>query len=264
MKNDRKVPGNPDQQIKPYKKDADYSYTLGAFPTYELIRSKPGQVRRVLIDESFTDQEKLITLCREHHISYEFNHKLIAKLSDKENCYVAGIFEKYHCSLAKDRPHIVLVNPSNMGNLGTILRTAAGFGIYDIAMILPGADIYHPKTVRSSMGAVFRLNFHLYDSFTEYRRQFQNHDIFTFMLNGTKTLSLRDCPDTTLYSLVFGNEATGLDDSFLEVGTSIFIPQSPDVDSLNLTIAVGIGAYVFTSKNNNNGAARAGWQKEET
>jgi TrmH family RNA methyltransferase len=240
--------GSDQQQIKPYKKEADYSYTLGAFPTYELIHSKPEQVRKIIVDTSFTDQEKLKRLCEQHSISLEYNNKLISKISDKENCYVAGVFEKYNCELKQDQPHIVLVNPSNMGNLGTILRTAVGFGINNIAIILPGADIYNPKTVRSSMGAIFKTNFHLYQSFDEYRKQFMDHDIFTFMLNGENTLTLQDCPKSKLYSLVFGNEATGLDESFLEVGTSIFIPQTPEVDSLNLTIAVGIGAYVFTNR----------------
>ncbi len=250
MKNDKAVTGNGEQaQIKSYKKDADYSYTLGAFPTFELIKAKPEQVRKVLMDTSFTDREKLHKLCEEQHISVEYNNKLIAKLSDKENCYVAGIFYKYECSLQQGRPHIVLVNPGNMGNLGTILRTAVGFGIYDIAIILPGADIFNPKTVRSSMGALFRLNFHQYDSFADYRREFDKHEIFTFMLDGEKTLTLKECPKAELFSLVFGNEATGLDASFQKAGTSIFIPQSPDVDSLNLTIAVGIGAYVFTNQN---------------
>ncbi|MDD3174575.1 MAG: TrmH family RNA methyltransferase [Herbinix sp.] len=249
MKNDGISAGNSEQQIKPYKKDAAYSYTLGAFPTYELIKSRPEQVRKVLIDTSFTDRDHLQSLCEENHIQYEYNNKLIAKISDKENCYVAGVFDKYSCRLKADRPHIVLVNPSNMGNLGTILRTAVGFGIYDIAIILPGADIYNPKTVRSSMGALFKLNICLFESFAEYRQQFTHHEIYTFMLNGVNTLTIQECPKTELYSLVFGNEATGLDASFLEVGTSIFIPQSPEVDSLNLTIAVGIGAYVFTTVN---------------
>jgi TrmH family RNA methyltransferase len=246
--NNRITDGSSEQQIKPYKKDADYSYTLGAFPTYELIKTRPNQVRKVLVDTSFTDQEKLKKICDENNIPLEYNNKLIAKLSDKENCYVAGVFNKYNCELRSDKPHIVLVNPSNMGNLGTILRTAVGFGIYDIAIILPGADIYNPKTVRSSMGALFKLNFCQYQSFTEYQQQFSQHEIFTFMLNGENTLTLKDCPKVELFSLVFGNEATGLDNSFLKVGTSIFIPQSPDVDSLNLTIAVGIGAYVFTNQ----------------
>ncbi len=248
MKNDRMTASHT-EQIKPYKKDGDYSYTLGAFPTYELIKSKPGQVGKVLVDTSFTDVENLQRLCREANIPLEFNNKLITKLSDKENCYVAGIFHKYRGKLSSHKPHIVLVNPSNMGNLGTILRTAVGFGIYDIAIILPGADIYNPKTIRSSMGALFKLNFNLYQSFDEYRQEFNQHDIFTFMLDGENTLTLEQCPKTELYSLVFGNEATGLPDSYKELGISIFIPQSQDVDSLNLTIAVGIGAYVFTTVN---------------
>ena len=248
MKHDKLNPGSQEQQIRPYKKDADYSYTLGAFPTYELIKSKPEQVRKVLIDTSFTDQEHLKSLCHQYQIPMEYNNKLISKLSDKENCYVAGIFDKYSGTMRADKPHIVLVNPSNMGNLGTILRTAVGFGIYDIAIILPGADIYHPKTVRASMGALFKLNIQQYESYDDYRQEFLKHEVFTFMLNGEKTLTLQDCPKAELFSLVFGNEATGLDDSFLNAGTSIFIPQSPDVDSLNLTIAVGIGAYAFMNR----------------
>lgn len=248
MKEDKFSIGNQEQQIKPYKKDADYSYTLGAFPTYELIKSKPNEVKKVLVDTSFTDQEHLKSLCQQYQIPIEYNNKLITKLSDKENCYVAGIFEKYSCTMRADKPHIVLVNPSNMGNLGTILRTAVGFGIYDVAIILPGADIYNPKTVRASMGALFKLNIHLYESYDEYRQEFPQHEVFTFMLNGEKTLTLQDCPKAELFALVFGNEATGLDDSFLTAGTSIFIPQSPDVDSLNLTIAVGIGAYAFMNR----------------
>lgn len=240
--------GHDKQQIKPYKKDADYSYTLGAFPTYELLKARPEIVQKVVAHSSYTDMDNLKKLCQSCNVPMEINDKLLNKISDKENCFVAGIFNKYSDELRADRPHIVLVNPSNMGNLGTIIRTAVGFGIYDIAIILPSADVFNPKTVRASMGALFRLNHHLYASFEEYQKEFSNHEFFTFMLNGEKPLTIKDCPKAKLFSLIFGNEATGLDDSFLEVGTSIIIPQSPDVDSLNLTIAVGIGAYVFTNQ----------------
>ena len=98
------------------------------------------------------------------------------------------------------------------------------------------------------MGAIFRVNHHLYSSFEEYAKEYDNHEFFTFMLNGEKPLTIKDVPKPKLYSLIFGNEATGLDDSYLHVGTSIIIPQTPEVDSLNLTIAVGIGAYVFTNQ----------------
>lgn len=234
------------ETIKPYKKGADYSYTLGAYPTYELLKGHPETVKAVYIHSTFTDRESLENLCNVNQIPVLTDDKLFNKLSDKENCYVIGIFEKYECSLDRNKSHIVLVNPSNMGNLGTIIRTAAGMGIYDIGLITPCADLFNPKTIRSSMGSLFKLRHRHFDSFTEYREQYPGQEVFTFMLNGANTLEIQNCPKTELFSLVFGNEATGLDDSFLTEGTSICIPQSPDVDSLNITIAVGIGAFVFT------------------
>lgn len=234
------------EQLKPYKKNYDYTYTLGAFPTIEMIKSRPEIVKAVYIHTSFTDKDNLLNLCEDKKIPVLTNDKLFNKISDKENCFVIGVFEKYKCSLDKNKSHIVLVNPSNMGNVGTIIRTAVGLGIYDIAFITPCADIFNPKTIRSSMGALFKIRHHHFETFQEYQREYGNHDIFTFMLNGNNTLEIQNCPKTDLFSLVFGNEATGLDDSFLKVGTSICIPQSPDVDSLNVTIAVGIGTFIFT------------------
>ena len=48
------------------------------------------------------------------------------------------------------------------------------------------------------------------------------------------------------FSLVFGNEQTGLPARFAELGQSVLIPQSPEIDSLNLAVAVSVGAYAFT------------------
>ncbi len=234
------------EPVKPYKKSASYSYTLGAFPTIELIKSKTANVREVLVHSTFTDRENLEALCRKGKIPLRVSDKQIARLSDKENVFVIGVFEKYEQKLDAGKSQIVLVGPSNMGNLGTILRTAVGFGIYDIALISPAVDVFHPKVVRSSMGAIFRLRHQYFGDFAAYRAANPAQEVFTFMLNGKKQLNVTECPKPKLFSLVFGNEATGLDDSYLDVGTSILIPQSPDVDSLNLTIAVGVGTFLFT------------------
>lgn len=249
-------------EIKPYKKDFEYSYTLGAFPTFELIDAMPSEVEEVLVHSSFTDREKLEEKCRSaaafrkgRPIPVSENNKLIAKLSDKENVFVIGVFRKYEKKLDEKRPHVALVNPSNMGNLGTIIRTACGFGIYDIAIIEPAADIFNPKTVRASMGSLFRIRNQHFTDFQQYMQEYgYNNDgktqnersVFTFMLNGEKPLTVADCPKPEKYTLVFGNEATGLPNEFLDYGTSIIIPQTPFVDSLNLTIAAGIGMYMFS------------------
>ncbi len=233
-------------EIKPYKKDSEYSYTLGAFPTFELLKTRPGIVREIIVHSSFTDTKSIEELAGRSGIPVVTNDKLIARLSDKENCFVIAVFEKYACDLSKNRPHIVLVNPGNMGNMGTIMRTAVAFGIKDMAVISPGADAFNPKTVRASMGAEFRMNVKYYEDFGKYMKDFPDHEIFCFMLNAENNLSVENCRHKELYSLVFGNEATGLPDEFLDFGKSIIIPQSEEVDSLNITIAAGVGMFLFT------------------
>ena len=235
-------------EIKTYKKDAEYSYTLGAFPTIELLKTRPEEVLEIYVHSTFTDMKTIEELAKPHNIPVSVRDKQINKLSDKENCFVIGVLKKYKDELRADQSHVVLVNPSNMGNMGTIIRTAIGFGIKNLAIISPGVDVFHPKTIRASMGALFRINCQYFESFEEYERAYPEHEIFCFMLNAKRQLTVDNCPKPKLFSLVFGNEATGLDDSYLTKGTSIIIPQSEEVDSLNITIAAGVGMYLFTQQ----------------
>lgn len=235
-------------EIKSYKKNFEHSYTFGMFPTVELITSRHSSVIKVLVSSNYrADSEMdIFELCKKYNIKTEINDKAINKISDKENCYVAGVFNKYQCELSKGS-HIVLVNPGNMGNMGTIIRTLAGFGLNDLAIISPGVDIFDPKVIRASMGAIFKINFKYFDNFDKYRENFNNHKIYTFMLDGA--ISLKDVHHDTneSFSLVFGNEATGLEPSFSKVGVSVLIKHTDRIDSLNLTIASGIAMYHFCS-----------------
>jgi len=235
-------------EIKTYKKDAEYTYTLGAFPTIELLKTRPQEVLEVYVHSTFTDVDTIEKLAKPYGIPVLRQDKVINRLSDKENCFVIGVLKKYQDTLDKNNSHIVLVNPSNMGNMGTIIRTAIGFGIKNLAIISPGVDVFHPKTIRASMGALFRINCKYFSSFEEYETSYPKHEIFCFMLNAKQQLTVNNCPKPELFSLVFGNEATGLDDSYLSKGTSIIIPQSEEVDSLNITIAAGVGMYLFTQR----------------
>ena len=238
-----------DGPVKPYKKDFDYSYTLGAFPTFELVEKRPWIVHAVYVHSGFTSRERLEELCTRQRIPVITDDRLLSKISPKENCYAAAVFEKYGETLRYDSDHVVLVHPGDMGNLGTIIRTLVGFGIQDLGIIAPGVDFFHPKVLRASMGALFRLRIETFPSFADYAGRYGNRDIFPFMTGGRSSLNVKDCPVSSRYTLVFGNEGAGLDPSYLAVGTSIRIPQSPEVDSLNLTIAVGIGAFVFSTAN---------------
>lgn len=230
---------------KKYKKDFRFSYARGPFPVFEALDAVPRNVLGVFIHENFNEKQKLENLCKEKNIPYRYSAKALQKISDKDICYAAAAIQKHQTPL-EDAPHIVLVNPADMGNLGTIIRTVLGFGISNLAVIEPSADVFHPKVIRASMGAVFRMNLQLFPDFESYYRIFNAHDIFPFMLDGAKELTPKTCPPSQKYSLVFGNEASGLPSEFQNYGQSLLIPQTKWVDSLNLAISVGIGTYIFT------------------
>ena len=122
-------------------------------------------------------ENKIIELCN-NKIEYTYDDKLIKKISDKENCYVIGIFNKYYSNLDLNEPHVVLVNPSNMGNVGTIIRTMLGFNYKNLAIITPSVDIFNPKVIRASMGSIFGVNIKLFSSFDEYKETYNKHKIY--------------------------------------------------------------------------------------
>ena len=81
------------------------------------------------------------------------------------------------------------------------------------------------------------------NGFDEYMKSYEEHEIFTFMLNAKKSLEQIDVKDLNRFSLVFGNEAAGLGTEFENIGTSVIIQHSKNIDSLNLAVAVGIAEY---------------------
>lgn len=234
-------------KIKAYHKDFEYTYTLGVFETIELLQNKPELVLRVYIkSNSYKNKgiEIIDKLCKQNKIDLIESDNTINKLSKKENCFAIAIIKKYSLNL-DDANHVVLVNPGDMGNMGTIIRTMLGFNYTNLAIIRPGVDVFDPRVVRASMGAIFNINFEYFDSFNEYIQKYPERNIYPLMLKGAKNIHLIE-PDNQNHSLVFGNESSGLPDEFLHYGQSIFIPHSDKIDSLNLSMALGITLYHFS------------------
>ena len=232
-------------KVKPYKKSDPHSYIFGAYSVLRLMEEKPEIMKGVLIHSKYDDIHRLIRLCKNNDIPYLLSDKTVNRLSDKENIYVIGIFDKYEEGADASQPHIVLINPSNMGNLGTIIRTVDGFNIKNIVIITPAADIFNPKVLRASMGSLFAINFQHFASFSDYQTEFPFHELYPFMLKNALALEDRIKTSSALFSLVFGNESSGLPDKFSQIGKPIKIPQSDTVDSLNLGVAVGVATYSF-------------------
>lgn len=226
--------------VKRYKKEDVTSYALGATLVMELLNKKPQHAKAVYVSPK-SDVKAVAERAAELNVPVIESEKAINILSPKGNCYCVGLFDKFGCEIESSRRHVVLVNPSDSGNLGTIMREVAAFDCADLVIIKPAVDPFDPKTVRASMGAVFDINFKEFDSFEDYLKEYKDRTIVPFMLGGAPFS--RFCFDgNSKYSLVFGNEATGLDDSFYRYG-AVKIEQSEKVDSLNLSVAVAIALY---------------------
>lgn len=235
-------------EIKKYRKKDACSYCLGSYPTFELLQRRPETVEMILLhsDARAEIRDKLTAECKKTGIKPVCSNRLIEKLRDKDNCIVIGIFRKYDCKLEHHANHVVLVNPGDMGNLGTIIRSCAGFGIHNLAIIEPAADIFDPRTVRASMGALFGIKCQYFSCFAQYAQEYGGERVnYPFMLDGEQRLGTFVHPKDKPYSLIFGNEARGLDASYRGVGKSVVIPHTHSIDSLNLSLAAGIGIYEF-------------------
>lgn len=231
---------------KKYNKSDKYSYCFGGFPTYELLKSKPETAIEIIMHEKLEknlESDKILELAWKHKIKTSTNGKLIEKLSGKGNVYIMAVFKKYTDTLDHTKNQILLHNPSDMGNLGTIIRVMLGFGYKNLAIIKPCIDIFDPKVIRASMGSIFNINIELYDNTEEYLKVNHNH-MYPFMLQAEQTLHTLQAKMFP-HTLVFGNEARGLDDKYLNYGTPLIIKHTHDIDSLNLSMAVGIALYEF-------------------
>ena len=237
-------------KLEAYNKKLTYSYALGVFPSLNLLESHPEQVTRLLLHPDGLRNEGVNLLrekCRALGVREEFADRVLKRESQKDNCYAALVFEKYEAALDRSLPHVVLCQITDGGNLGTALRSCLGFGIRDVAIVRPCVDAFDPHVLRASMGAFYKMRVRTYDRFSDYRRDYPERPLYPFMLDGAKTLGEVALRHADKYALVFGNEQTGLPARFASLGQGTFIPQSNEIDSLNLAVAVSIAAYAFTN-----------------
>ena len=235
-----------------YKSDLDYSYAPGIFPAMECLLHRPDRVRRVLVHSSAAGREgvdRLTALAEKLGVRVEEADRALARISGKENCFAAAVFEKFSDALDPEKPHILLHHPGDSGNAGTILRTALGFGVEDAAMIRPCVDPFDPRTVRASMGSLFQLRLRVYGSTEEYLAEAGERDLYPFMLDASVPLAevLRR-PVRRRRTLIFGNEGRGLPPEFARMGQPVRIESNDRIDSLNLGVAAAIGLYAFMQK----------------
>ena len=143
--------------------------------------------------------------------------------------------------LASGKMLLVLDRVGDPGNIGTMLRTADAAGIGGLVLLKGCADIYAPKTVRSSMGSLFHIPVLSGVSEQEFvsAAKKAGYDLLVTCLDGADNLYKADLSGRIAF--VMGNEAGGVSESLLEKADKrVYIPMAGRTESLNVAMAAGI------------------------
>ena len=131
---------------------------------------------------------------------------------------------------------IALDGIQDPGNMGTILRLADWFDVKEIICSNDTVDIYNPKVVQASMGAIFRINV-IYCDLAEYLSR-SKEPIYGALLEGENIYKKTIAPKGTL---ILGNEGNGISQKVITlVNQPITIPRFGKAESLNVSVATGI------------------------
>ncbi len=139
---------------------------------------------------------------------------------------------------------IALEDLADPGNLGTIVRTAEGAGVTGILLTKGCVDLYNPKTVRSTMGAVYRMPCVTSDDFAEDLKKCREKGVrwYAADLKGEDFYDAQDYCSPT--GFLIGNESRGLTGKTAEeADVRIRIPMCGEVESLNAAAAAAVLMY---------------------
>lgn len=136
------------------------------------------------------------------------------------------------------------------GNLGTIMRTAEGADMSGVILSRESVDLFNPKVVRSTMGAIFRVPFFYAEDLTSVIKQLKQMGIPVYgtMMQGSVVY---DEPDYRKgAAIVIGNEANGISDKVAEaLNVKVRIPMAGNLESLNAAVAAAILMYEVARQN---------------
>ena len=211
------------------------------------------QIRKVYTSVSFSEQ--MTAVCRDKLDLLSSLHETVSdevfkKMSDTMTpqgilCVMSQKQYSPESMLTTPAPLLVILEDiQDPGNLGTIFRSGEGAGVTGIIMTGSTVDIYNPKTIRSTMGSIYRIPFIYTESVDNAIENLQkrNIKIYAAHLRGSKPYDT--CDYTKGSAFLIGNESKGLKAETADrADVRIKIPMLGDVESLNAAVASSILFY---------------------
>lgn len=200
----------------------------------------------LVIDKIFVLKEKSNRYSFAKEKLIETNEAVLKKISTTDSAPEAvavacqKIFDK---EVLKHANKVLLLEGiKDVGNLGTILRSAAAFDVDAVILYGNCTDIYNPKCVRASVGNLCKIPVFNMNSIDELQRYFEDFERIATLPRSTRLLK-KFKPEKRML-IMFGSEADGLSQELIEYSTtSVKIEMNPAVESLNLSISCGIILY---------------------
>lgn len=138
---------------------------------------------------------------------------------------------------------LILDDIQDPGNMGTILRTADSINLKQIIVSKGTVDAYNPKVIRSTMGAIFRINIIESDNLTKTIKDMKKNKIKIAATSLQTEKSIYDISYEKT-AIVIGNEANGVSNEVLELADEkIKIPMAGKTESLNASVATAVILY---------------------
>ena len=185
------------------------------------------------------------------HTGYEtVSPEVFAKMADTQTPQgILTVLEQPSYDLAQllEQPEplfLILENLQDPGNLGTMIRTGEGAGITGVIMNSQTVDIFNPKTIRATMGSIFRVPFVYVPELSPVLTQMHEKGIHTYAahLKGEEYYDSFSFREPTAF--LIGNEGNGLTKEISDQsGQYLKIPMEGKVESLNASIAAALLMY---------------------
>lgn len=215
--------------------------------------------RKAPLDKLSRIYEKIMTCEKQGIVVETVSEEVFRKLSDTQT--PQGIFflmEKMTYDLTAllkkagerkeqkgKRPlFLILEDVQDPGNLGTMIRTGEGAGVDGILMSKGTADIYNPKTIRSTMGSLYRVPFLYTGNLKQTIEQLQKAGIRIYAAHLKGTKSYREPDYAGGAAFLVGNEGNGLKEETAALADEyIRIPMLGKLESLNAAVAAALLMY---------------------
>ena len=236
-------------------RDLSNSYIIEGIKLIKEAIAEKKQIKQIVLCEENINNggidQKLLYEIAKYECIY-VTKKIFSLISDVQNPQgIMAVIEKRNSEDNIDYKEdviVVLDGIQDPGNLGTILRTIDSVGLKQVIVSKETADAYNPKVVRSTMGAIFRVNIIESDNLIETLKNLRKHK-YKVMATSLETNNNIYDVDYNKKVIVIGNEANGVSQEILDFADEkIKIPMLGRTESLNASVATSIILYEYVRR----------------